>query len=372
VSTATLDPVLDRLVLFSDISAPVVSLYLDLRPDQHGREHHTPFIERAFEEQMATFPPSSEARASLGRDLARIKRYLATPAERSRRAVALFSSSGEPDLFEAVSLDVPLDGHRLYVDRQPHLFPLARLADQYATYAALLLNTNAARLYVFAAGGVQRQTTVTNEKLTRVAVGGWSQARYQRHVDHLHLRHVKEVAEAIERVVRDEGVDRVIVAGDEIAVPLLREQLPRDVDARIVDVLRLDIRTPEHEVLRATLEAFRRKDADDDRTLVSQLLDAYRSGGLATIGVTGVRAALDLGQADRLLAPAHPSPASASEASDAVRAGVPKELEAELDETTVEDLVSLARRTDARVTFIEDSRLLAPARGVGALLRFRR
>jgi hypothetical protein len=37
----------------------------------------------------------------------------------------------------------------------------------------------------------------------------------------------------------------------------------------------------------------------------------------------------------------------------------------------IEELVTLARRTDAEITFIEDARLLEPAKGVGAMLRYR-
>lgn len=43
----------------------------------------------------------------------------------------------------------------------------------------------------------------------------------------------------------------------------------------------------------------------------------------------------------------------------------------ELDEAAIEELPTFARRTDAKITFIEDARLLAAARYVGAKLRYR-
>ena len=124
-------------------------------------------------------------------------------------------------------LEAPLGGHRLYIDREPHVFPLERLADRYQSYAALLVNTNAARLYVFSAGAAE-QMTVKNKKGKRVSAGGWSQARYQRRVENLHTKHMKEVAEAVDRLVREENIARILVAGDEVAGPLLREQVRRD------------------------------------------------------------------------------------------------------------------------------------------------
>jgi peptide subunit release factor 1 (eRF1) len=84
-----------------------------------------------------------------------------------------------------------------------------------------------------------------------------------------------------------------------------------------------------------------------------------------------VRAALERGQVDRLLVPAVPSKTVADASSpDAERTG-PKDQQSDLDEAAIEELVTLARRTDAEITFIEDASLLAPARHVGAMLRYR-
>ena len=47
-------------------------------------------------------------------------------------------------------------------------------------------------------------------------------------------------------------------------IPLLREQLPQHLNEKVVEELRLDIKTPEHEVLRTTLEHMRAQDAQAD------------------------------------------------------------------------------------------------------------
>jgi len=289
----------------------------------------------------------------------------------STQALAIFSCSAEPPLFETLQLEGELDGHRLYIDREPHLFPLARLADQYSTYAALLVNTNAARLYVFSAGAAQRQQTVRNKKGKRVSAGGWSQARYQRRAENLHQKHIKEVAEAVEKIITEEQISRVLVAGDEVAMPLLREQLSPATRERLIEVDGLDIKAADAEVYRATLEAFREADSQTDADRVSEVLNAYRAHGLGTIGVTGVKAALERGQVDRLLVPAMPAVSAADHQSSGVDSSGSKEQRGQLEETVVEELVTMARRTDASVTFIEDAQLLEPAKGVGASLRFR-
>ena len=358
VAADSLHAVLDRLADYESDSVSVVSVYLDLKPEQPAQPSMT-FLENAMKEHEGA-----------AQDLERIRAFI--EAEKpSSQGLAIFASAGERGLFETVPLEASLGGHRLYIDREPHVFPLERLADQYQSYAALLVNTNAARLYVFSAGAAERQITVKNKKGKRVSAGGWSQARYQRRVENLHTKHMKEVAEAVDRLVREENIARILVAGDDVALPLLREQIAPATLALLTEVGGVDIKTPESEVFRVTLEAFREADQQSDQERVEALLNAYRSGGLATVGLAGVRTALERGQVDRLLVPAIPSKSTADQTSADAEMTGPKEQRSELDEAAIEELVTLARRTDAEITFIEDARLLAPARQVGAMLRYR-
>jgi peptide chain release factor subunit 1 len=358
VAADLIQTVLDRLADYEADTASVVSVYLDLKPEQPAQPYRA-FLDSAAKDHDVA-----------AEELKKIDMYLDVEKPTSQ-ALAIFCSSGEPELFEVVHLDAPLGAHRLYIDREPHVFPLERLRDQYQSYAALLVNTNAARLYVFSAGAAERQITVKNKKGKRVSAGGWSQARYQRRVENLHTKHMKEVADAVESLVREENIARVLVAGDDVALPLLREHLSAATRELLTEVGGVDIKTPEADVFRVTLDAFREADQQSDQERVDALLNAYRSGGLGTVGLAGVRSALERGQVDRLLVPATPSASSADRTSnDAVATG-PKEQQSELDEATIEELVTLARRTDAEITFIEDARLLAPARHVGAMLRYR-
>src|SRR5687768_6416864 len=252
VTADSLQTVLDRLADYESDSAPVVSVYLNLKPDQPGQPFKA-FLENAVKEH-------EEA----ANDLEKIRAFLESETL-TCQALAIFSSSGDLPLFESVQLEAPLGGHRLYIDREPHVFPLERLADQYPSYAALLVNTNAARLYVFSAGAAERQITVRNKKGKRVSAGGWSQARYQRRVENLHTKHMKEVGEAVEQLVRDEHIARILVAGDEVAIPLLREQLSPQTMELLTEVGGLDIKTGDADLFRVTVEAFREADLQSDK-----------------------------------------------------------------------------------------------------------
>jgi len=155
------------------------------------------------------------------------------------------------------------------------------------------------------------------------------------------------VVDAVARIVRDERIDKVIVAAEDVIKPLLQEHYPKELAERVVDITKLDVRTPEHDVLEATIAALRETDAETDRERVDGVLDAYRASGLACVGEERVRAAFELGQVDELLVTAAPA-----------------------DERAWDDLIALAHRTSAKVRFVEDAALLQPVGEVAASLRF--
>src|SRR5262245_2032674 len=188
---------LDTLASFDPGPVPVLSLYLDLRPDQHGRDRFDPFLRKELDERVATYPAGGPERESLARDASRIREYV-QDVDRSLNGLAIFACSSG-GLFEGLRLAAaPVDGHRLYVSTQPHLYPIAKLLDEYPRYVALVADTNQARIFVFAANALERQDRVEGVKTRRHKMGGWSQARYQRHIDNYHVQHAKEVVDTLE------------------------------------------------------------------------------------------------------------------------------------------------------------------------------
>jgi peptide chain release factor subunit 1 len=355
---------LDRLAAIEGSPFPVVSLYLNLQPDQHGRDNFEPFLRKELASRVRTYPAHGPERESLEKDAETIRAHVET-VDPAANGLALFACAAA-DLFEAVSLAAPVAEHRLYISDQPHLYPLARLLDQYPRYAVLLADTHAARIFVFAANRLERESGITGVKTRGHKMGGWSQARYQRHLENYHVHHAKEIADALARIVRDEHIDTIFVSGDEVIVPLLREQLPKDVREAVVEGVRLDTRAPEPEVLRASIEAMRERAAATDRERVDALFDTYRGGGLAVLGVEDTRKAFEAGQVDELVISAAPDTIDAASQS---AAATPAERTPE--ERIADELVAKARQTSAAIRFVADPSLLAAVGGVGAFLRFK-
>lgn len=345
-TTEQLTAQLERLAAIDAGPFPIISLYLDLRPNERGRDQFDQFLRKELSDRVATYPAAGPERDSLDKDAQKIRDYV-SGLDGSTNGLALFACSGA-ELFEAIPMAAPVDAHRLYIASRPHLYPLARILDEYPRYLALVADTHSARIFVFATNQVVKAEQIEGEKTKQHKKGGWSQARYQRHTQNFHIQHAKEVVDAIDRIVREEAIDKILLSGDEVILPLLRDQMSKEVADKIVDVVKLDIRTPQHEVLQATIDALREHDAQTDRERVDALVGTYRANGLATVGLDNVRKAFELGQVDELVISAAPDSTDQSN-----------------------ELVMQAHNTSATIRFIEDTSLLEPVGGVGAFLRFK-
>src|SRR5918997_128414 len=274
-ASPSLDKLLGRLAEFEPVELPFISLYLNAQANEVGRTDFDRFLRKEFSERAKTYGAHSPERESFDRDVERITEYL-KDVRPSANGVVVFACAGADDFFLAAQLDAPIEEHRLYIYNQPHLYPLARLAEQYRRYAVLVCDTNRARIFVFGHGRTVESEEVENVKTNRTKVGGWSQMRYQRHTENYHMQHAKEVVETLAQIVEKERVEHVILAGDEVIIPVLKPQLPKALEEKVIDVLSLDIRAPEKEVFEASLEAMRAHDAQSDAERVERLLNEYR------------------------------------------------------------------------------------------------
>lgn len=352
-----LDALLDRLVSLPESDAPFVTVYVDARVDGQGKRRIEPTLSQELASRARALAPPH--RGNYEKDAQRIQAWLRESLPKSARAAACFACT-EAGVFEAVPLDTPVDGHGIHVGPRPHVYPLMHLLDRYRRYAAVVADTSYVRIFVFGLNTRLAEADLHGPAKKTMDSSSGSQTRFQRHVADGHHRFAKEVAETLERIVRKEGIDTIILAGDDVAIPLVRDALPGDIREKVVEAMHLDIRASEHQILRDTLEAFRRHDAHSDAQKVQRLFEEFRAGGLGVVGVRDTRRALEMGQVDELLIAADPSALRDDDAAEGSRGA-----------RDAEELVEAARRTGAKVTFVEQTDLLGDVGGVGAFLRFR-
>ena len=375
--TASIDEHLDRLLAFEPGTVPVISLYLNTQSDDRGRDNWSQFIRKELVARAKTWPSGTPERQSFDADVERIQKWLDEDLQASANGVAVFACSGA-DLFETIQLNAPIEDHRLYVYNQPHLYHLTRLDDEYPRYAALLTDANSARIFVFGLGETLDTEQVKGKKVQRVKVGGWSQARYQRRVENAHQSHAKEIVDTLERIVREEKIKQIVLAGDVQILSVLQNEIPKHLAEKIVDSMKLDLKSSDQEVFQATLERMREEDARTDAEKVERLLREYRARGLACVGPQETLEALANGQVDELLISAQmevthaeEEPVDAILAPEVPDSGGGTESDEPRCVLMADLLVTKAKQTDARVSFIQDGSLLESVDGVGAFLRWR-
>jgi peptide chain release factor subunit 1 len=357
-TTATLSLVetLDRLARMEPVALPLVSLYLNAQADSRGKDNYDAFVRKELRGRIDSFEPRSPERESFEKDVEAIERWLSNEVRPSANGIAIFACSGA-NFFEALQLEAPVESHRLTIGDRPHLSPLARIVDRNPRHAVVLADTNHARIYVFGLGRTIDREELTSEKVSRTDVGGWSQLRYQRHVEDHYLHHAKEVVESLGRIVVEDRARYVFLAGDEVIVPLLSEQLGRDLADKVIGVLRLEIRAPESEVMEAAAKALAEHVAKEEGERVEQLRGEWRAGRLAVAGAKHVLEALANGQVE--------------EVSIATRLDGNGGAAAEGKASLTDEIVQRALATSATVHFVENAELLADMGGVVASLRYR-
>ena len=163
------------------------------------------------------------------------RRYLETELQPSANGVAIFACSARRAV-RGRPADAPIDEHWLYIGDQPHLYPLARIASLYPRYAAVLADTNRTRILV-----VRDRRVAAKEDGRRASrPGGRRRADGRRRASSGTSRTTTSItsrksSRRSTRSSRRRTSTEIVVAGDEVIIPLLREQMPKPLAEKVVD-----------------------------------------------------------------------------------------------------------------------------------------
>lgn len=369
---------LEELAALEPNGLPFISLHLNAQANQHGRDEFERFVRKELSEHVKAMEPDSSELKWFKRDAERMNAFLIKELDPSSNGLAIFACAGADDYFKAIQLDTPIEKHSMHVSELPHIFPLARLIDQNPRCGVLVADTTVAKLFIFNLGNVETKVEIENANTEQTPDGVKSKSGFKRWTENHRMLYVKEVVETLGQIMERENVENIVLAGDEVIIPLLRQHLPANLQYRIIEVLRLDIKTPEHEIYKATREALSKSNAQKDADKVGELLERYREGGTAVVGLRDTIDALLNGKVSELMLTSSLREITVDQESlnqvPSISAA-PKTLAKHLAEprsaTAVADmLVARALSTGAAITFIEDRNLLADAGGVGAYLRY--
>jgi peptide chain release factor subunit 1 len=332
----------------------VVSVYLDMRPAAPGsgdRPEARPgdiVLKDRLRQIEKSLLPRGPGLDSFVADRARIEAEAGGDLA-GVAGLAIFACHAG-SLFEVVRSGTPFSSRVVYGPR-PALFQLARLVDEFEPAVVAVADTNTLRLFVVQFGGIHEVGGRDEESIhfQKRATGGWSQARYQRHIEKHREDFAREAVQVIRDLVVEENATRLVLAGDEVVIPLLEGALPRDLLDRLAgDALRIHIRATREEVAAEVAQVLAAAEERDSLAVADALVAEFLADGLGVAGTADSRHALETGAGDVLVIADGFEPAEVRN-----------------------ELTRLAVQTGAQVEVVAGHEGLDALGGVGVLLRYR-
>jgi peptide chain release factor subunit 1 len=195
-----------------------VSLYVGLDPSivPTGRDlasHTRSLLDRADREAREERQELSHAeRAALERDLERISSWFGNDFDRAGvMGVAVFAAEID-GLFRTLLLPSPVNDEAR-IGNQLYLTPLVSVVGRGDGALVAYVGRERGDIYMLRAGRLVPLVDDSADVPGRHDQGGWSQARFERHIETLVDRHLRDVAEALDRCVRGLRDVRVVLAG---------------------------------------------------------------------------------------------------------------------------------------------------------------
>jgi peptide chain release factor subunit 1 len=368
---------LDRLAGLHADGPRVLSLYLDLDPERFATpsaraSEMDSLLDEASRRIESEHHPHEELE-QLREDLQRVRDHLQSDQYADgARAHAVFCCSSL-DLFETMALPAPVES-RVTVSDTPSIEPLVEIGAP-AAWCVALVNRRLARVLRGSSNRLTEVLSFGDPVHGQHSQGGWSQARYQRSVEHdvgSHLRHTGEVL--LRQFERSQFVGLLLAAPEELRTQVAANLHPY-VRERLVGYLKLDIENSALEDVRT--EAAKAIETHD-REIVGQRLEELRArlgrGERAAAGADDVLRALYERRVGTLLySTQEPIKGAAcpqcglmqTEAGTCTVDGTQLEQRDDL----LEQAVHAALEQDAEVLTV-DTPDLGPVGGIAALLRF--
>jgi peptide chain release factor subunit 1 len=287
-----------REIAQSECGDGIVSAYLKLDPKLRYRRKQAAV---KFQSEAVRFSRTATEwqLKALEREKPKILSFL-----RSRdflgRTLAIFSS--EPaGIWRLLTLDVMVPT-AIAVENRAQVQPLVRLLDENPRVVVCVVERDRAAIYTVEGGTVRTESEIESVVPGWHDQGGWSQARFQRHIEFHSGVHMDKVVAALEETAAGLGEASVFIGGVEDLTARLMKRLPGSLKHRIPGTFQVDFKhqTTQEIMERARLvwvEAERRSEV----AMVEKLAADAAAGGRAVLGIRDSAAAVSEGRAHEMV-----------------------------------------------------------------------
>jgi peptide chain release factor subunit 1 len=265
-----------------------VSLYVNLDPrvsptPAHATTRVHSLLDTARRVEAGRKELTHDQRVALRADLERIRRFVESEFDRDgAHGLAVFSSS-----LDNLWRPLPLAGSvpdAVKVNDELYLTPLVPLVGQGEGALVAVVGRERGDLYRLQGGRLVEAGHRTEEQPRRHDQGGWSQARYQRHIDELAHAHLRRVAEELDERVRGRRTSEVVVVATEETRSEFSELLSSEARSAVVGWPHADAHASPAELLQVVLPVLERSRAERDAQLLERWREEAGRNGRATAG----------------------------------------------------------------------------------------
>jgi peptide chain release factor subunit 1 len=303
--TITSDELRD-LAAFEAEKGCAVSLYLDLDPSvsptagDAATRLHSLLDEAAKGDGANRRDLSHDQRQGLKADFTRIQDYYEREFTREgARGLAVFIA-GLDNVWRPLALTEPVRDD-VKVGRTLYLAPLVPLIGRGEGAVVVVVGRERGRFYRLRGGRLEELVDHTEEQPGQHDQGGWSQARYQRHIETLVHDHLKEVAEELDRVVRRLHGPQVVVISSEETRADFDDLLSKDAGAAIVGWTHAEAHAQAPELLELATPVLERWRAEQEQAALERWREEAGRDGRAAAGWEQTLEAASDGRVDLLL-----------------------------------------------------------------------
>ena len=369
---------LRALAAFRTEKGCAVSLYLNLDPSEVPTPRDAQSRMNALLAEAEKTDRSDlrhDARAGLTTDFRRIERWFDDEFEREgSRGLAVFAA-GLDNFWDTLSLpeSVP-DGVR--VGRDFFLAPLVPLVARTDGTIVAVVGREQGQLFRLRAGHLEELAEHFDEQpFRRHDQGGWSQARYQRHIEKLVQEHLKGVAQELDRSRRRLQRPKIVLVCSEEMRSEFTNSLSQEAREAMVGWAPAEAHATAAELLNAVRPVLDKAQAKDEADVIDRWREEAGRNGRASSGWEETLEAASDGRVEVLLFQkgtdhdAHRCPACGRAALDGGNCPLDgtrlEHVEAGLDLAVHQTLAH-----GGAVWAIRHHEDLAPVGGIGALLRY--
>jgi peptide chain release factor subunit 1 len=203
---------IEELMKISSEKYPIVSFYLGTTPQYLLQKKYRLVAKDLIKSGTKNLQKyDDEQKEFIEKDTKRILQFVNYDYDEKSRGIAIFASQGLK-LWQVYLLPRRLKG-RFIVDTDPYTRPLVRFFDENEKYFLVLVNKKRARLFSMYTGIMNERKEVYDEVMGRHKKGGWSQARFQRHIKNQAIKHFQNVSTVLDELYRREKFDHLILGG---------------------------------------------------------------------------------------------------------------------------------------------------------------